>query len=272
MKWTDSALKVLKTMFHNKPFSVEEAAKALKKEKAYSKNAVYQVLHELAKKGFLVRLGRGIYSASDKHIGIGEGVTLSNKVTVEVTSEALKKAEEILEKKGIEFMVTGPSTLARFHHHLPRRQIHLIYVIDGAGEFATKSLEEANLHTIHNPSRDEVEMALEVFKERDIVVIREFAKLEGNINGKACLERALVDTYFEATRHRIPYSEQEVGRIITSVFRSERVDIAHLFRLASRRGIKSEFKSITKEFFPNIPLKGETMNKHVQNVLQGIRE
>jgi hypothetical protein len=272
MGWTDSALKLLKDTFGNRPFSVEEAARALKKEKAYSKNAVYQVLHELAKKGFLIRLGRGIYSASDKGIAISEEITLSDKVTVEVTSEALKKAEEILEKKGIEFMVTGPSTLTRFHHHLPRRLIHLIYVIDGAGEFATKSLEEANLRALLNPNREEVEMALKAFEERDILVIREFAELEGNVNGRACLERALVDTYVEATRRRIPYSELEVGRIIASVFRSEKINIARLLRLAGRRGVKSEFKSITKEIIPNLPLTNATMNEHVENVLHGIRE
>jgi len=272
MTWFDSALDLLKAKFGNEPFSAKEVVVALEKEKGYSKNAVYQVLHELTKRGFLIRLGRGIYRISDKRLATSEVVTLSDKVTVEVTSGTLKKAEEVLEEKGIEFMVTGPSTLTRFHHHLPRRLIHLIYVIDGAGEFATKSLREANLHALLNPSREEVEIPLEVFKERDIFVIREFAKLEGNVNGRACLERALVDTYFEATRRRIPYSELEVGRIIASVFRGERIDIARLLRLAGRRGIKSEFKSVIKEVIPNLPIKGEIVNEHVENVLRGIRE
>jgi len=272
MRWSDSTLERLKTLFNNKPFSPKEVALALKKEKGYSKNAVYQVLHELTKEGFLTRLGRGIYIISDRRVAISEGITLSDKITVEVTSGALMKAEEILGEKGIEFMVTGPSTLTRFHHHFPRRLMHLIYVVDGAGEFATKSLEEANLRALLNPNRKEVEMALEVFEERDIFVIREFAKLEGNVNGKACLERALVDTYFETTRNRIPYSELEVGRIIASVFRSERVDIARLLKLAGRRGIKNEVKSITKEIIPNLPSTGETTNEHVENVLRGIRE
>ncbi|MHA1713021.1 MAG: DUF6577 family protein [Candidatus Ranarchaeia archaeon] len=148
-------------------------------------------------------------------------------------------------------MITGPSTLTRFHHLFPRRLIHLICVIKGSDEFATKSLDEAKLRAILNPSRREIKMSLDLFKDRDIFVIREFSMLDGNVYGRACLERALVDTYFETTGRRIPYSELEVGRIIKNAFRNERVNITRLLSLAGRRGIKSELKAIVKEMFPN---------------------
>lgn len=243
----------------------------LEKKKEYSTNAVYQVLHELVKRGILVRVSRGIYRFSNKHVVIYDAVNLSSKVTVGVKSRVLKEAEEILRRKGIEFMATGPSILTFFHHLLPRRLIHLIYVVKGAGEFAAKSLDEAKLRAILNPSRKEVEMALNLFKDRDIFVIREFSTLDGNIGGRACLERALVDTYFETTRRRIPYSELEVGRTIRNAFRNEMVNITRLLRLAGRRGVKSEFKAIVKEIIPDYPLKGEIPSKHVR-VLQGLKE
>jgi hypothetical protein len=65
---------------------------------------------------------------------------LSVEAAVEVASEPLRRAVDVLRGSGVEFMVTGPSVLTRFHHHLPRRLIHLVYVVDGAGEFAVTSL------------------------------------------------------------------------------------------------------------------------------------
>jgi len=272
MDWLVAVSKILKARFRSRPFSVKEATLVLEEKRGYSGNVVYQVLHELVKRGVLVRVSRGIYRFSNKDIVIYEAVKLSDKVTVEVRSEALKKAEDILRRKGIEFMITGPSTLTRFHHLLPRRLIHLIYVTNGAGEFATKSLDEAEFRAILKPSRREIEMALDLFKGRDIFVIREFSMLDGNIDGRACLERALVDTYFETTRRRISYSELEVGRIIKNAFRNEKVNITRLLKLAGRRGIKSEFKAIVKEIIPDYPVKGETSSKHVVSVLHGLTE
>jgi len=272
MGWSDFALESLKAVFGNEPFFAREAVEALEKEKGYSRNTVYQVLHELTKNGSLIRVSRGIYKIPDKHVVITERVIASERVTVEVTSATLKKAMEILEEKGVEFMVTGPSVLTIFHRHFPRRLIHLIYVIEGAGEFAAESLGEVNLRSLLNPSREEVELALKVLEDRDLFVIREFAELAGNMDGKASLERALVDTYFEATRKRIPYSELEVGRIIADAFRRERVDVTRLFKLAGRRGIKAEFKAIAKELVPNLPVDGEVVSEHVERVLWGIRE
>jgi len=272
VKWKSRAFDHLKVAFGKEPFSAKQAAVALKREMGYSDNAVYQVLHGLVKEGFLTKLGRGIYKVREKEIVLKEAITISDKVIVTLTSGNLIKAVKVLKEKGIEFMVTGPSVLTRFHHHLPRRLIHLIYVIDGAGEFASTVLREEGFQAFLSPKRGEVEMALQAFEDRDIFVIREYAKLEGNIGGRAVLEKAVVDTYFEATRHRIPFSEVEVGRIITNAFRTEKIDIARLLSLAGRRGIKGEMQSIVKVLVPNIPMPMGVANEKVEQVLKGITE
>ena len=271
MKWTSLALDHLKVAFGKEPFSVKQAAVALKKDMGYSDNAVRQVLHELFKAGFLTKLGRGLYRIAEKKTDQTAAIMLTDKLVVTLTSGVLIKAEEVLKEKGVEFMVTGPSVLSMFVHYLPRRLIHLIYVIDGAGEFASTILREEGFRVFLNPKGSEVEMALQAFEDRDIFVIREYANLEGNVGGRAVLERALVDTYFEATRRRIPFSEMEIGRIMANAFRTEKIDIAKLLSLAGRRGVKGEMQSIVKVLVPDVPLAAGVTNEKVEQVLKGIR-
>jgi predicted transcriptional regulator of viral defense system len=119
VKWTNSALKHLESRFGKEPFSTKEAANTLERESKYSRNAAKQVLHELVKRGFLIRIGRGIYKVPDKPVVLTETATLSSKLTVELTSGYLIRAVTVLKEKGIDFMVTGPSVLTKYYHHLP---------------------------------------------------------------------------------------------------------------------------------------------------------
>ena len=274
MSWLDSSLKDLKKDYDNRPFSAKKAASTLEKEKGYSKNTVYVILHELYKRGSLIKLGRGIYQVhfSNSHVDLPAHFTLSDRVTVEIASGGLSKAMETLKEKGIEFMVTGPSSLTRFHHYLSRRYIHLIYVVQGGGEYSVKTLRDADFLALLNPKRKEIETILENVNGKDLFIIREFADLKGNVKGRASLERALIDTYFEVTRGKIPFSEVEVGRIIANTFREENIDVTHLLHLASRRGIKDEFTAVVKGVISDYPVDPMSKNEHVKNVLQGIRE
>jgi hypothetical protein len=270
MKWEDMALEALKSRFRSEVFGTEDAFRVLNRKKRYTKGTVYRILHDLCKKGSVERLGRGIYRIP-KVVELKEGVVVSEKVTVELIPGPLNKARDLLEEKGIEFMITGGSVLYRFHH-LPRRLIHLIYVVKGAGELTVDLLREVGLRALLNPKRSEINMALENFPERDIFVVREFSDLPGNLDGGASLERALIDLYFESTRGRIPYPEEEVGRIFSKVLRDERINISRLFMLADRRGIKEEMKALVKFIEPEIPVKVKPGIKYVKKVLRAMEK
>lgn len=272
MDWIDSASKLLKIKFSERAFSTAEALKLLRREKGYSAGTVYRFLHELTKRGHVSKLGRGLYRMSSESIEVTlrETISVSAKVTVEFTSGPLMEAEKVLKRVGIDFMITGPSTLTRYHHHLPRRLIHLIYVIKGAGETATESLTQAGQRPLLNPSTQEIKLALEMFPDRDIFVVREFSELKGNSEGRATPERALVDTYFEGTRERIPYPKTEIGHIIINALRDTDLRITRLLSLANRRNVAPEFKAILKELMPDLPVEGAEVNKHVVSVLQAL--
>ena len=269
MKWEESAFELLKTRFGKRIFSVADALSVLSEKKKYSRGTVYRLLHDLNEEGFLERVGRGFYRIREV-FELKEKVTVSDRFALEFIPNPLIKVADLLKNKGIEFMITGATVLYRFHHYLPRRLIHLIYVIKGAGENTVTILRESGLRALLNPSRGEISLALENFPERDIFVIREFSELRGNINGIACYERALVDLYFESTRERIPYPKEEVARIFSMVLRSERINLTRLFMLASRRGIKEEMKAVVKFIEPKFPVRAKMKNKYVKEFLRSM--
>lgn len=269
MGWRDEASKLLNSKLGAKSFTAGEATRLLSKEKGFSKGSTYSLLHDLVKKNELAKLGRGLYSFS-KTFTITVKERISESVSVVAVSESDGAARKALKDRGLKFMITGPSLLYPFVHHFPRRMIHLIYVIKGGGENAREALKESGLRCLLKPSRGEIKLALEEFPEKDLFVIRESSDFE-EAEGVADLERALVDTYFEATRRRIPFPPEEVGRMISKAVATKRVNLSHLLKLAGRRGIKAEFRTILENLMPDLKLLGHHVrNDKVEAVLAGI--
>ena len=271
MPWTDSVLEIIKKEFGEEPFLVDELVKILEKDTHYSKTAIRQALYQLVKEGSLARASRGIYQVDHIRPLTKGRADLAASFTISFTSPELIEAEKSLIDKGIDFMITGPSALTRFHHLLARRQIHLIYVIKGSGEYASNTLKGKSLRAFLNPNRKQIDVVLQALEEGDVFVIREYSVLEGNLNGRAIIERAIVDTYFEVTRCRIPFSEMEVGRLIANAFHEEKIDISRLLRFASRRGIRGEMESIVNELVPSLQLRGRALKESTKVVIEGIR-
>ena len=271
MPWTNTVLKILKKEFGEEPFLVNEAAKVLHKNTDYSKVAMRQAFHQLVKEGSLVRSSRGIYEVHHIRPLSSGGADVSANVTVTFTSKVLIEAENILKSKGIDYMITGPSALTRFHHHLTRRLIHLIYVVKGAGENASIALEEKVSELSLTHLEIKLTLCFKLLKRVTFSLFVNIQVLKEILMVELGIERAIVDMYFEVTRYRIPFSEMEVGRIIANVFREEKVDISRLLRFASRRGIRSEFESIVKELVPSLQLRGGVLNEPAKAVIAGIR-
>ena len=168
-------------------------------------------------------------------------------------------------------MITGPSLLSPFIHYFPRKMIHLVYVMKGAGENAMDGLRDAGLRCLLRPNRAEINLALSEFPENDLFIIRESAGIEGAVDGTAILERAFVDTYFETTRRRIPLAAEEFGRMASNAIATRHMSVSHLLRLAGRRGIRPEVRTILENLIPELELPGVHIeNDHVRRVLKGI--
>lgn len=268
MDWREEALRLLNRKLRAKTFTSDEVARLLSTEKGFSKGTAYRLVHDLLKMGKLVRLGRGFYRFPKTFTA---SIDFSAKFSVASLTKADENTKKVLEQRGLKFMITGPSLLYPFFHHFPRRMIHLIYVIKGGGENAKEALAGAGLRCLLKPSRDEMKLALQEFPEIDLFVIRESSNFDGEVRGVADLERALVDTYFETTRRRIPFPPEELGRIASNAISTDRISISHLLMLAGKRGIKAELRTILENLVPDLKLPGRhTRNDKVEAVLEGI--
>lgn len=243
--------------FGNKVFHTRDVMEIGKLETKYSKGTIHRVLHDLVKTGKIERLGRGIYrtksyEAKGNKIAVTDRIIFSDRLAVKLVPGASTEAKELLHNKGIEFMITGEAVLYRYIHNLPKRLIELVYVNRGSGEYAVSTLRKAGLRALLNPTRNEISVALEIFSEKDLFVIREFSELLGNVNGFASLERALVDLYFETTRDRIPFLKEETARIFLNVFDKEPISYSRLTEFGTRRGIGDEIREILNFISPTV--------------------
>ncbi len=242
-----------------------------KLEKKYSKGTIHRILHDLIKTGRIERLGRGTYRTKpykdkDNKL-VADRINFSNRLAIKLVPGAPMEAKELLYNKGIEFMITGEAILYRYIHNLPKRLLELVYVASGSGEYAVSILREAGLRALLNPTRKEVSVALEIFSERDLFIIREFSELPGNVNGFACLERALVDLYFETTRNRIPFPKEETARIFLNILDKEPISYSRLTQFAARRGIREEILEILNFISPTVSSIKKTRNRRALEFL-----
>lgn len=272
MNWAEDATEVLTNKLGSRAFTAGEAAKTLERTRGLKPGSAYRLLHDLVRAGALLRFGRGLYrfvEGSDSE----ELHTLSvpNRTLVTEIGPADTKASAALGRLGVEFRITGPSLLGPFIHHFPRRMIHLVYVSDGAGDSSTESLKESGLTALKDPTRGEVRLALAEFSDADLFIVREKAHPEGEEAKFADLEGALVDTYFESTRKRIPYPAEEVGRIFANVLEGPHASPSHILMHAGRRGIKRELRAVMDACRPDLRIAGpRTSDARVRPVLSGI--
>lgn len=157
MTWKNSILDKLTGRFDNKVFHIYDILELPELREKYSKGTLYRVLHDLVKTGRIERLGRGTYkikaNESRTHrITITDRLAFSESLTVKLIPGSLTEAKELLNNKGIEFMITGEAVLYRYIHNLPKRLIDLIYVTKGSGEIAISTLREAGLRASVKPS------------------------------------------------------------------------------------------------------------------------
>lgn len=245
--WEERSAALLKRRFKDKTFSTAEAYRVLRQHSrvkgGYSLGSIHHLLSALCNRALLIRLGRGLYafpSTSPTSLRLTDSIKISDRVVITLIPGKLADATRILQTAGIEFMITGPSALAKFHHYITRRLIHLIYAIKGSGEQTVGMLKGEALSALLNPRLHDIELSLDNLPESDIFVVREYANLDGNVQGRALIERALVDSYFESTRKRIPFPEEQVARIFVNAFRNEKISLTKLTQFASRRGIAPE--------------------------------
>jgi len=264
MSWYDELFKRVRREYDSGPFRIEDVILKFKEKHGYSSSQIYKGFTLLVKEEKLFRIYKGVYDYEERK---------QNKEISITKSIFIKNIESLLTKKGINYMLTGPSLLTKFFHHLPRNNFHLIYLLKGSGEYALSLLIDEKYSVLLNPKKRDLRNYLTHNYVDDILILREYSSLDGNINGTAEIERIMIDTYFESTRENIPITPREIGRIFRNIFRNYAVKINKLLKYSWKRGINEEIKIILNEYY-NKELMDQNISykKNLHEVILGMRE
>ena len=245
-----------------KPFTKEDLFQRYVSE--YSKEEVIKALRKLIREKNLELIRRDLYSAQIKN----------PEPTIRLSLE-IETIREILDSNGISFLITGLDVLQEYVNLIPKRVLHLVYVVRGSGEFAKDLIQKRFIKKcILNPSRKEIR---DIFSDsvENIIIIREVGEsaIEYHNKGIAMIEKAIVDLYFETTRRRIPFEVSELASILKNTLLRLKIDYRRLLRAASRRNIQSEFIRIFEALGLHIPYEKikKSSNDEAEKVIRMLR-
>src|SRR3990167_6737925 len=130
--------------------------------KDYPEHEITKALRKLVKGKKIDKVGWSLYSTHTNEYG-----------PIVRLSDEIEEVRHIFNENGIVFLITGLDILQEYVNLIPKRILHLIYVVKGSGESA-KELVEKRLGKISilNPSRKEVRNLFTHYSE-DIIIIRE---------------------------------------------------------------------------------------------------
>lgn len=230
-----------------------------------SKEEIIKLLNKLIRRGKIFTVGRNLYTFQS-----------AGKEPVIHLSEEMEKIRKILNDNGINYIITGLDILKEYVNLIPKRMIHLIYVVKGSGELAKNIIEKkTNRMCILNPIRKEIRNIFMHYGD-DSIVLREVGEssIEYHNQGIASLEKAIVDLYFETTRKRIPFSNTELINILKNIFVGTKIEYTKLLRAATRRNMKAEFVLILKQLDIQLPIeniKNDYDESKVEKILNLLR-
>lgn len=226
---------------------------------------LYRNLRELVKRGKIQRIGQGLYSIKES----------KQPPTIKL-SRSMEDIRRLLSDNGISFSITGLDVLQDFINLIPKRSLHLIYVIRGSGEWAKGLIEERfNKMCLFNPSKRDIRNYF-IHYNSDLIILREVGEsaIEYQKDGIATIEKALVDIYFEVTRKRIPLELPELANILKNSIMTVKIDYKKLLRAASRRYVESDFLIILQHLGINISeekLNASSRDKEVKDLIKLFR-
>jgi hypothetical protein len=205
-------------------FTIASAKEVLGKKDS----TLYWSLWNLAEKGYIKRIGKGLYSFEKKESQIKP-----------IVSNQAKRVWKILSESGDNFFISGLDILSIFAEHVPEYFPTLLYVDKNSKDEIITLLTRNNLFIARN-----ADYYRNIPKESIMVYpTNEFNYSE---NGFASFEKAFVDLYYEATRNDYPLPLQEMARIYLNMKRRTFLDTNRLIKIASRRNIHYDIRYIVE--------------------------
>jgi hypothetical protein len=230
----DNKINVIRNkLAHKDPFTVADLGPVLEEKKS----TLYWTIWNLAQKGYIYKIGKGLYSLQKKEPDIQPILSpLGNRVL------------GILRESGYEFFISGLDILSIFMEHVPETYPVLLYGNRYSLDELSELLSKNDIAVVHRDT-GKYQSMLQIPMLKDLALLyptNEFSYAE---NSLASFEKALVDMYYEVTRQEYPLPLQELVRIFKNIKRRISLDTNKLVKIASRRSIHYDIRYIVERDF-----------------------
>ena len=215
------------------------------------KSTVYWTLSNLASKGYIKRVGKGLYTFIKKE-----------NYPNPIISKLAKKIWNSLIETEYNFFITGLDVISIFMQHVPEFYPVILYVDKNSKEKISNILLEKK-YSLYYSNKNNINNNRIINKEID-VYLHETTEFNYIKNELAVYEKAFVDLYYEVTRTRYPLPLQELAKIYVNMRRRLNLDTTKMIKIASRKNIHYEIRYIVEnKYISNAAVKfADLINKN----------
>lgn len=226
----EEKVRIIKNNLKNKDvFTISDVEPLLNKKRS----TLYWTLWNLVEKGYLSRVGKGLYSLYEKKEPVSP-----------IISKTGKKVIKILEGSGYQFFISGLDILSVFMEHIPERFPVILFVERNSINEIVDLLIENGIDALPNVKEDIFSILRQLYSAKEIVLVYTTNEFKYSNKGRASIEKAFVDIYYEVTRKGYPLSLQELARIYLNMRRRIRLDTNRMTKIASRRSLHYDIRYI----------------------------
>jgi len=222
---------IKKKLSDRESFSVADIESIL----AVKRSTVYWILWDLTRKGYLNKIGKGLYSLQKKEPNIKP-----------VLSSLATRILRIMQETGYQFFISGLDILSVFMEHIPESYPVLLFVNRYSVEEVHDLLSRKQYDTIMLADIKNYQPIRKISSVKELVLLYQSNDFRYSYKGLASFEKAFVDIYYEVTRRNYPLSLQELARIYINMKRRISLDTSRLIRIASRRNIHYDIRYIVE--------------------------
>lgn len=221
---------LFKELEEDSTFTVADAVGVLKAKET----TVRWVLWNLADKGKILRIGKGLYTFRSQ-------VQQKNLPHLSTIAKGVKK---IFEESGFQFFISGLDILSGYMTHVPEKHSVLVFVEKESIEEANELLKSQKIDSIIGDKVSEYKKIYRIFPLNEVIILRPTKEFDYAKDGIAEPEKAFVDLYFEVTRASFPLSLEELGRIFLNMQRRSFINEKRLSKVAIRRNLHHDIRYI----------------------------
>jgi len=229
----DDKAALLRKRFQDKPdFTISDAASVLQEKQS----TLYWTLHKLTNKGYISRIGQGLYSFQNRR----------EESIQPILSTLASGILNVLRETGHDFFISGLDILAVFAEHVPETYPVLLFAGKSDADEVTNILARNKIDVVPYANIQDYPAIRQMSSIGELALLIPTQEFTYATNGLASFEKAFVDLYYEVSRRDYPLSMQELVRIYLNMRRRMSLNTNRMVKIASRRNIQQDIRHIVE--------------------------